>query len=525
VSGWKERLQALDGLGPDDDVYWRAQEGPRRSELPDGPSAPKRLAAAAVAFAVFAAAAVFGWQAFRPPGDQEPVGPSATTATITLAGTEDGPSATLSYDGAEQSGAFEEYVWCNATAECTAGAGESAYPPIDEGLAIPAGTPIRFDGDGRVERFVVRTPEGNRSSPNVVVDTDGTDASVPDEPGDYLLWVAADWEQGSGAFYLSVRAIPGPESQGDSGEVEALATESFRVRAPVGAIAATDGWVWASTSAARGDASLERIDPRTGVATLSIPLPSAPSYLVGDGDALWASVRVDDSPTLIQVDGTTGEVVRQYPGLGGPLVAASNGTVWAISDGPHGGPDIVQLDPRSGSIVARVSTPVTPFDMTEAGGSIWALLLPQADGGSSGGLARIDALSGEVQPLNVTPAAPWMAGSDEGVWLSVAWSDHRGTSTFVSAASNEVSPVGDIYNFRPFAVEASRVWFIAGPHDGQAQGICALNIETQAIEACGDDHRGPDLQAGQEAAAYEPVTGTLWVGVYLRPLVTRVGSA
>jgi hypothetical protein len=207
VSGWKERLGAFDGLGPDDDVYRRAQEGPRRSELPDGPNGPKRLSAAIVAFTVFAAAGVFGWQAFRP-GDREPIGPSSPSATITLASTDDGPSANLSYDGAEQTAAFERYVWCTASDECSSGTGEFEYPPIEEGLAIPAGTPIRFEGEGRVERFVVRTPEGDQSSPNVIVDTDGTSASVPDEPGDYLLWIAADWEQGSGFFYLRIRATP-----------------------------------------------------------------------------------------------------------------------------------------------------------------------------------------------------------------------------------------------------------------------------------------------------------------------------
>ena len=202
-----------------------------------------------------------------------------------------------------------------------------------------------------------------------------------------------------GFMVLALRPSPTPPSRptpGEASEVGVLTTKSFRVRAPVGAIAAAGGWVWASTLADRRHASLEQIDPRTGDVTLSIPLPNAPSYLVGGGGDLWAAVQVGDSPMLLQIDGTTGEAVRQFPGLGGPLVAAADGTVWAISDGPNAGPDIVQLDPRSRSIVTRVSTPVTPFDMAEAAGSVWALLLPEADASSDGGLARIDAVTARL---------------------------------------------------------------------------------------------------------------------------------
>jgi hypothetical protein len=208
VTEWKERLRALDDLGPNDNVYRRALEGPRRGESPDGPSGPTRLAAGIVAFVAFAAAAIFGWQAFRPNDRPEPVGPQASPAVITLEGTDEGPTATLSFDGAEQAGVFEGYSWCSTPDDCDTITFDFNYPPLDDAVAVPAGTPIRFDGDGRVERLVIRTTEGGRPSPNVVTDSDGTDASVPSDPGDYMLWVAADWERGSGAFYLRVRVVP-----------------------------------------------------------------------------------------------------------------------------------------------------------------------------------------------------------------------------------------------------------------------------------------------------------------------------
>lgn len=66
MSGWKDRLRALDELAPDDVVYQRAQEGPRHEPPDIGPSRAKRLTAGVVAFALFAAAGAFVWQAFRP---------------------------------------------------------------------------------------------------------------------------------------------------------------------------------------------------------------------------------------------------------------------------------------------------------------------------------------------------------------------------------------------------------------------------------------------------------------------------
>ena len=259
----------------------------------DDPSGPKRLVAGTVAFVVFALAAVFGWQALRP-GDRDPIGPPATSATIKLASTDQGPSATLSYDGAEQSGVFERSVWCIAkSGECTSGTGESAYPPIDESLAIPVGTPLAFEGEGRVERFVVRTTEGDRSSPNAIVDTDGSSASVPTEPGDYLLWVAADWEQGSGSFYLRVRATAGPDSSPPE---------------PTGAIAFIDG------NQAFGPIAV--LDPASGTTErLTGKSFSSVSLTWSPGGSLIAVTNavLEGNGEIVLVSTETGEIVRTMP--------------------------------------------------------------------------------------------------------------------------------------------------------------------------------------------------------------------
>ena len=125
--------------------------------------------------------------------------------------------------------------------------------------------------------------------------------------------------------------------------------------------------------------------------------------------------------------------------------------------------------------------------------------------------------------LDVKSAGMLLAGNDHGVWLSSWWTNQRGTSTFVSATDDSVTPFGDINNFRPFAVADGRVWFIAGPGDGPIRGICGLNVDTREADVCADAG-GPDLEVARDPAAYESTTNTIWAGQYLQPFATRVSG-
>jgi hypothetical protein len=68
---WKDALRDLDDVGPDESIYRRAAQGPTRSDLPPPPNRSSRIVAGVTAFAVFAAAAVFAWEAFRPEAHRE----------------------------------------------------------------------------------------------------------------------------------------------------------------------------------------------------------------------------------------------------------------------------------------------------------------------------------------------------------------------------------------------------------------------------------------------------------------------
>jgi hypothetical protein len=87
---WRDALHDLDEVGPDESVYQRAAHGPTRTDLPPSPNRPTRIVAGVTAFLVFAAAAVFAWQAFRPaPSVEGPLSSQTTSgngATLTETG-------------------------------------------------------------------------------------------------------------------------------------------------------------------------------------------------------------------------------------------------------------------------------------------------------------------------------------------------------------------------------------------------------------------------------------------------------
>jgi hypothetical protein len=76
-----DALRRVDEIGPDEAVYRRAQTGPRGADPPREPGGRARLVAGVTAFAVFAAAALFAWNAFRPETRTE--GPTPTRPTPT----------------------------------------------------------------------------------------------------------------------------------------------------------------------------------------------------------------------------------------------------------------------------------------------------------------------------------------------------------------------------------------------------------------------------------------------------------
>ncbi len=214
---WQDELKKLRHEEMPEGVRERAEAGPRR-ELPN--DGRQRLVAGFVAFAVFIAAGAFAWRAFggtSTSGTEPSPSPSIVPIVLELNGRDGDPAATLSSGGASQDGVREGYRWCGSGGECVGAEPDFVnYPPVSEYLQVTPRSPIESAGDGRLTRLVIRTTNGDFSSPNVVADTDGTGVVVPAEPGRYVIWISASWgESGSASFDFGVEVLPPPEEAPD----------------------------------------------------------------------------------------------------------------------------------------------------------------------------------------------------------------------------------------------------------------------------------------------------------------------
>src|SRR4029078_12256179 len=79
---WRPALDVLDHLHMPADV--RDRVGKTNLPLPPDHSASKRVVAGGIAFAVFALAAVFAWQAFHPDQHESIVGTSGDVAGLLI---------------------------------------------------------------------------------------------------------------------------------------------------------------------------------------------------------------------------------------------------------------------------------------------------------------------------------------------------------------------------------------------------------------------------------------------------------
>ena len=212
MSGWKERLRAFDDLAPDVDVYARAAQGPRH-DLPDGPSGRKRLTAAIVAVAVFGAAAVFAWQAFRPFENPNPVTPIGREHALVVSITEPGagqevpdtfteneprPRMTVTFEGVALGGTPVSYTWCQEPGvDCSS---VTADYDITFFQPVPAGTDVivESDANGVSGSFHLWRGEG----PSLSMADD-----VPVTPGSYELLVEATFDRGEVTFSVGIKVI------------------------------------------------------------------------------------------------------------------------------------------------------------------------------------------------------------------------------------------------------------------------------------------------------------------------------
>ncbi|HEX6130498.1 MAG TPA: Gmad2 immunoglobulin-like domain-containing protein [Actinomycetota bacterium] len=210
----KERLRALDRIDPPD-VWHRATTTEPRPDLdPDPAGAPwqRRVAAAAVGFAVFAGVVALALGAFDRDGGHVGVGgPSdpapVVAATIEVRADDGQPSAvmTVADDPSPVDGYGLSYCWTgDGVGQCV----DVVQPEfrLDDHVRLPSGGIVRVVGDADRVRLAIWIA----SDPTDRLRMEGDGAGglrLPDVAGRYVLSIDARWEGGDREFLFPIEIV------------------------------------------------------------------------------------------------------------------------------------------------------------------------------------------------------------------------------------------------------------------------------------------------------------------------------
>jgi hypothetical protein len=123
------------------------------------------------------------------------------------------------------------------------------------------------------------------------------------------------------------------------------------------------GAVWVTTYDARDRPAVYRIDPRTATVTR---VPRVQTVVAAGPDSLWAGAE-DPLANLRRVDPATGRAVATVPVPGVTRMAFAPGAVWACTDAK-----LYRLDPNSAQVVGTpVALEAPPAALAVGEGSIW----------------------------------------------------------------------------------------------------------------------------------------------------------
>ena len=113
--------------------------------------------------------------------------------------------------------------------------------------------------------------------------------------------------------------------------------------------------------------ALYRIDPKANAVTQTTALEPRPRYLTSDSDSVWI---FNQGGFVQSVDGKTGEVtatIATGPMGGGGDIDVGGGFVWLASHNFQ----LMQIDPKSRSIVAKFHNDEVGDGLCFGGGAVW----------------------------------------------------------------------------------------------------------------------------------------------------------
>ena len=193
-----------------------------------------------------------------------------------------------------------------------------------------------------------------------------------------------------------------------------------------------------------------RVDDRT--VSASAALPFAAGTIAPGAGGLWVTEAA--GPRVALIGGRSGRVERKFrirrgAEHAGPL-AVGSGSLWLGR-----GPEVLRVDPRSGRVRARVSTPVAITTVRAADGAVFAV------SGAEGRVVKIDPATGAVVARNrIHGFAADLAVGGGFAWLAVVPDDvvfKLSADDLAVAGTTRARPGPDVLSW-----DAGRLWASTG---------------------------------------------------------------
>jgi DNA-binding beta-propeller fold protein YncE len=193
----------------------------------------------------------------------------------------------------------------------------------------------------------------------------------------------------------------------DTGKAVRVAT--IPVRGPVLGLDYGEGAVWVVGG------KLARIDPDSNFVVAQFEEGGRSAVAAGEG-SLWAVKFGLTAQDLLQLDPRTGRVLERVSGIphhrGGPAVG--EGSVWV-----HVGGKVLRIDPKTAKVVATIPTHGSLGSIAFGAGAVWALEQSHLWPNSENLLSRIDPSSNQVtKTIHIGSGAFSVAVGEGAVWVT-----------------------------------------------------------------------------------------------------------
>lgn len=178
---------------------------------------------------------------------------------------------------------------------------------------------------------------------------------------------------------------------------------------PCGGVVPAFGSLWVPSG---GKKTLERLDPKTGKATASIPAEtgSASVAIAASDDSIW--LLADDRTTLARIDPQGNAIVSELrlPAMCNSILSAE-GALWVSCPAEN---RALRIDPKTNLVVIRIEVAGGPVSIASGAASIWVLSKAE------GKVARIDPKTNKVTTtieLGIPNAAGTIEFGEGSVWV------------------------------------------------------------------------------------------------------------